>query len=146
MRTAIAIVVALIVGALGGYEYGVHRGIVSQHIAALSSPSAQPAITNAPGQMTGGRREVPPAVRAAARSMRQACASDIASLCSSASPENGGIPKCLRSHRDQLSTSCSTAWQNLRAARLAARTGQESNGESTPDSSNTPPANTPPVQ
>jgi hypothetical protein len=122
----LGLVAALILGALGGYEYALHYGAPGRHdlfqnSASISQPATAagaPTPPNAPS----------PEVRAAAKNMREACAQDIGSLCKDVAPERGGIARCLRSHEAQLSAGCATAWQNLRAARQAARGAEGATG------------------
>jgi hypothetical protein len=71
----------------------------------------------APPQSSNPMGQASPEVRAALQAMRQACAADIAKLCKDVEPGGGKIGMCLRDHATELSPGCTTAWQNVRAAR-----------------------------
>jgi len=54
---------------------------------------------------------------AAHRAMKQACAADEATYCASVPRGCGQEKQCMMAHQAQLSASCTSARQNLRAAR-----------------------------
>jgi hypothetical protein len=134
---ALGLVAALIIGALAGYEFGVHHGSFGPQNSTQNATQNASGTEQAPtaGADYSSSTQRPPEVRAAARAMHEACAADSASLCKDVATDHGGLQKCLRSHQDQLSAGCKTAWQNLKAARLASR-----NGVGSPPTSDAAPA------
>jgi hypothetical protein len=73
------------------------------------------------GPQETGRAPVSPEVRQAHHAMMQACMTDAQSLCQGVPRQGGGLMKCLRSHISQLSQGCQGGLENLRQARMAAR-------------------------
>jgi hypothetical protein len=61
-----------------------------------------------------------PQLIAARRAMKRACAADRAAYCANVPKGCGGEKQCMMAHQAQLSASCSSAWQNLRAMRHGA--------------------------
>ncbi|HEX9159123.1 MAG TPA: hypothetical protein VF835_02755 [Rhizomicrobium sp.] len=59
----------------------------------------------------------PPAVIAARKAERQACAADMAKFCANVAPGCGRPMQCMRAHASQLSAACTGAQAQLRAAR-----------------------------
>jgi len=54
---------------------------------------------------------------AAHHAMRQACAADEARFCANVPKGCGQEKQCMMTHQAQLSSTCASAWQNLRATR-----------------------------
>jgi hypothetical protein len=84
----------------------------------LTGPAfAQTASTTCTREPHASSASRSPQLIAAHRAERQACAADLATYCSNV-PKGCGRPKqCLKAHASQLSATCKSAWQNLRAAR-----------------------------
>lgn len=59
----------------------------------------------------------PPAVIAARKAERQACAADMAKFCANVEPGCGRPMQCLRAHASELSATCTGAQAQLRAVR-----------------------------
>jgi hypothetical protein len=62
-------------------------------------------------------RQPSPQRLAAARTMHQACAADMAALCSAVPAGCGERQQCLMAHRAQLSSTCAGAIQTLHMTR-----------------------------
>jgi hypothetical protein len=93
---------------------------------ATTSGGAPPAPTSAGGAETAGTQsgQSPPPQGA---TMRVACSKDMQSLCPGLVGKDAG--KCLREHRAQLSTECSTFFKEARARRNATPSGTSPPGE-----------------
>ena len=88
--------------------------------AAAQPAAGQPAPGNCP-HPTAGRAPPSPALIAARRAERQACAADMTRFCANV-PRGCGRPKqCLRAHRAELSAPCTNAMAQQRAARVQSR-------------------------
>ena len=124
-RTALAAALVMIALPALAQQYGQQYGQQSGSPPPSSAPQGyaqQPAYAPGPnGQQQMSRPAIPPQIRAAFQSMRQACEPDVATFCSGVAPAGGGIMKCLRAQGPNLSAPCKGAWQNLRAVRQASR-------------------------
>ena len=58
-----------------------------------------------------------PALRAARRAAREACAADVVRYCPDAGGDRAKVGECMRSHRGDVSAACRDALGNLMAAR-----------------------------
>jgi len=58
-----------------------------------------------------------PEVKAARKAMREACVDDVRSLCADQQPGGGRLMMCLKSHKDQVSPGCKSAFEHLRDVR-----------------------------
>jgi hypothetical protein len=65
----------------------------------------------------GAHAKATPEVKEARKAMRQACMEDVHTLCSDAQPGGGKLMQCLKTHKDQVSAGCKSAFQHLRDAR-----------------------------
>ena len=61
-----------------------------------------------------------PEVRAARKAVREACMEDVRTLCAGSQPGGGKVMMCLKSHKDQVSAGCKTAFEHLRDVRRGA--------------------------
>jgi hypothetical protein len=61
-----------------------------------------------------------PEVRAARKAVREACMEDVHTLCAGSQPGGGKVMMCLKSHKDQVSAGCKTAFEHLRDVRRGA--------------------------
>jgi hypothetical protein len=64
--------------------------------------------------------EASPEVKAARKAVRQACMEDVRTLCADQQPGGGRLMMCLKSHKDQVSAGCKTAFEHLRDVRKGA--------------------------
>ena len=85
---------------------------------APQSSAPQSSAPQAPA--AGAHAKATPEVRDARKAMRQACMEDVHTLCSDAQPGGGKMMQCLKSHKDQVSTGCKSAFQHLRDVRKGA--------------------------
>ena len=85
---------------------------------ALAQPQ-QPAPGGAPGGISA-RPPASPELKAARKAMRQACMQDARTLCSDSQAGGGKVMMCLKSHKDQVSAGCKTAFEHLRDVRRGA--------------------------
>ena len=91
-------------------------------VAAIVVAYAVPAFAQSPSLSCphGPRASAAPPsaqVVAARRALHGACAADMTTFCANV-PKGCGRPMaCLKSHRSQLSSGCTNAWQNLRMLR-----------------------------
>jgi hypothetical protein len=74
-----------------------------------------------PGGQQGPGPMITPEVRQAHQAMMQACSTDVQNLCQGVPRQGGQMMKCLRSNMAKASQGCQSAFQNLRSARMAAR-------------------------
>jgi hypothetical protein len=87
----------------------------------ISSALAQmPAPQTQPMPAAGVHAKATPEVKEARKAMRQACMEDVHTLCSDAQPGGGKLMQCLKTHRDQVSAGCKSAFQHLRDVRKGA--------------------------
>ena len=90
-------------------------------IAASLLLSCSPVFAQTPAPQapaTQSRSAPSPEIKAARAGVRQACMQDAQSLC--ADQQGGGkLMMCLRSHKDQVSDGCKSAFQHLRDVRKA---------------------------
>ncbi|MEI9929460.1 MAG: hypothetical protein WDM89_02540 [Rhizomicrobium sp.] len=92
-------------------------------VAALLALSSAAAIAQVPSsaQMTCTRQPrmagqpVPPQLVAARQAARQACAADMEKYCANVPKSCGAPQRCLNQHAQELSASCTSARQNVRA-------------------------------
>lgn len=82
--------------------------------ASAASPSMSTQSTCTKGPRTGAHQATAELI-AARHAMKQACAADMANYCANVPRGCGAPKKCLKAHASQLSPSCSSAWQNMRA-------------------------------
>lgn len=61
-----------------------------------------------------------PEIRAARKAVREACMDDVHTLCAGSQPGGGKVMMCLKSHKDQVSAGCKTAFEHLRDVRKGA--------------------------
>lgn len=88
-------------------------------LALLNAPAvAQTAENTCPHPAA---RSAPPAVLAARRIEREACAADAARLCANVPRGCGRAMQCLRAHASERSASCTSAMAQLRAAGMQSR-------------------------
>ena len=85
--------------------------------AGYGGTAGAPAYGSGQGAGAGQGRGGDPAMRAARRALRQACAADVQRLCANAQASGQRPMQCLRSQMSQVSPSCVQAFQALRAAR-----------------------------
>jgi hypothetical protein len=67
-----------------------------------------------------GMRQRSAQLMTAHRAMKQACAADMANFCANVPKGCGQEKQCMMAHANQLSASCTSAMQNLRAQRRGA--------------------------
>ena len=92
-------------------------------IAASLLLSCTPVLAQAPAPQAPAADSRPapsPEIKAARAGVRQACMQDAKSLCADQQPGGGKLMMCLRSHKDQVSDGCKTAFQHLRDVRKGA--------------------------
>jgi hypothetical protein len=82
---------------------------------ALAQPA--PAPSSCSRTPHAGRHERTAQMIAAHRAMKQACAADAATYCANVPKGCGEEKQCMMAHQAQLSASCTSARQNLRAMR-----------------------------
>ena len=133
--------------------YGVQPGegrlirCLSSHRSQLSPAciprvaAARPALGMAPPsentQSSDTPSASPPAGHAVTESaLRASCGPDVESLCGGISRENGGVIKCLSSHRMELSPTCDTFFKEMPVRRVA----QKGAPKTTPPTANGPAA------
>jgi hypothetical protein len=93
-------------------------------VAQPSYRSADLADAKADRQPSAG----PPTGQAATRSaMRASCGSDVQRLCAGVPRENGGVIKCLNSHRMELSPTCDAFFKDMLARRAAQKSAPSNN-------------------
>ena len=95
---------------------------ISRVAAARPAPEVAPPSENA--QNPDLPSASPPAGHAVTQAaLRASCGPDVQSLCSGISRENGGVIKCLSSHRMELSPTCDTFFKEMPVMRRAAQKG-----------------------
>ncbi len=72
-------------------------------------------------ELSAGCRAQLAEMSAKVQEARKACEDDVVRLCSNATPEGGGIVRCLKEHEDELSPQCKAKIQQ----RLQKRTPQQ---------------------
>jgi hypothetical protein len=114
-----------------------HRGrlspaCMSRVAAARPGPGVPPPSyrsTQSPGLPSAG----PPMGHAATESaMRASCGPDVQRLCTGVARENGGVIKCLSSHRVELSPTCDAFLREMPARRAAQKSAPSNNVPSAP--------------
>ncbi len=94
------------------------RFFVAAALAAFALPAfsqdAPPPQGPAPA---AARDRASPALRAARRAAREACAADVVRYCPDAGGDRAKIGECMRTHRGDVSAACRDALANLMAAR-----------------------------
>ncbi len=87
----------------------------------------------------------PPPPARAGSAVATGCRQDIQTFCSAVAPGGGRVIACLKTHRDQLSSDCRTAFKTARIQRQQAAGGQPPSyappGSQSPSS---PPPSSPP--
>ena len=95
-------------------------------VAAVLLLSISPALAQMPAPQTqpmpaaGAHAKATPEAKEARKAMRQACMEDVHTLCSDAQLGGGKLMQCLKTHRDQVSAGCKSAFQHLRDVRKGA--------------------------
>ena len=84
--------------------------------ALAQTPTQQPPAPQAPA----AHAKATPEVKDARKALRQACMEDVRTLCSDAQPGGGKLMQCLKTHKDQVSAGCKSAFQHLREVRRGA--------------------------
>ena len=85
------------------------------------TPTQQPPAPQAPAPSTApAHAKATPEVKDARKALRQACMEDVRTLCSDAQPGGGKLMQCLKTHKDQVSAGCKSAFQHLREVRRGA--------------------------
>ncbi|MFB6446710.1 cysteine rich repeat-containing protein [Bradyrhizobium tunisiense] len=64
--------------------------------------------------------QITPQMRSEARSLMQACRTDLDKLCGTVTPGGGRVLACLQSHAGQLTSSCAQALPRAQALRNSA--------------------------
>ncbi len=85
--------------------------VLAQDAPPAQSPAPPPAAPRA------GGGHATPAVRAARRAAREACAADIVKLCPDAAGDRAKVFQCMRGRRNEVSAACRDALGSLMAAR-----------------------------
>ena len=98
-----------------------HAGIGATLLLTLLPLGALAQSTTPPPAPATQAAVPPPAIKQARAKMRAACAADVQKFCADVERGKGALRGCLRSHRTELSTACSSARMDLRAVRAAER-------------------------